>query len=352
MCSWREPLAAAAALLLGSAAHAFDGVGRPATPEELRAWDIDVRPDFQGLPRGSGSVQRGQEIWDAKCTSCHGTFGESNEFFTPLVGGTTAEDSKRGRVAALANPAYPQRTTLMKAAHVSTLFDYIRRAMPWNAPRSLSDDETYAVLAYFLHLGDLVPADFVLDQDTIRAVQERMPNRNGMTREHGLWDVKGKPDVRARACMKDCAPPARVVSSVPDFARNSHGNLAEQHRTLGPVRGADTTRPAGAARVTTASAAVAVPSSVPGKANGGGGAALARASGCLACHDVQAKRLGPSFRELAARYEKDEGAPARLASKVRSGSQGAWGPVPMPPQPQVADGDVEALVKWMLEGAQ
>ena len=348
MCSWREPLAAAA-LLLASAAHAVEGVGRPATPDEIRAWDIDVRPDFTGLPRGAGSVQRGQEIWDAKCASCHGTFGESNEVFPPLVGGTTAKDVERGRVAALADPAYPHRTTLMKAPHLSTLFDYIRRAMPWNAPRSLSDDDTYAVLAYLLHLGDLVPADFVLDQDSVRAVQARLPNRDGMTRDHGLWEVKGKPDVRARACMKDCGPPARVVSSVPDFARSSHGNLAEQHRTFGPVRGADTTRPAGSR--TTAAASAPAPAQAPAPGKGGGGLPLARASGCLACHDVQAKRLGPSFRELASRYGRDAGAPARLASKVRGGSQGAWGPVPMPPQPQVAEADAEALVRWVLEGA-
>ena len=65
-------------------------VGRTATPAEIAAWDIDVRPDFKGLPKGSGSVAKGQEVWEAKCASCHGIFGESNEVFTPLVGGTTA----------------------------------------------------------------------------------------------------------------------------------------------------------------------------------------------------------------------------------------------------------------------
>src|SRR5262252_589804 len=75
-----------------AAGMTYEGVGRPATPAEIAAWDIDVRPDFKGLPPGSGSVQQGQKVWDAKCASCHGTFGESNEVFTPLVGGTTAED--------------------------------------------------------------------------------------------------------------------------------------------------------------------------------------------------------------------------------------------------------------------
>src|SRR5437868_14134062 len=82
----------------------FPGVGRPATPAEIAAWDIDVRPDFKGLPPGSGSVAEGQKVWDAKCASCHGTFGESNEVFTPLVGGPTTPDVKTGRVAALTKP--------------------------------------------------------------------------------------------------------------------------------------------------------------------------------------------------------------------------------------------------------
>jgi len=133
----RVAIAAAALLLAGPSvlqAGSFPGVGRAATPAEIRAWDIDVRPDFQGLPAGHGSVAQGQEIWDAKCATCHGTFGESNEVFTPLVGGTTADDVKTGRVRSLTDPSVA-RTTFMKLSTVSTLWDYVRRAMPWNAPR-------------------------------------------------------------------------------------------------------------------------------------------------------------------------------------------------------------------------
>ena len=89
----------------------FEGIGREATANELTAWDIDVRPDFKGLPKGSGSVEDGMNIWDAQCASCHGAFGESAEVFGPLVGGTTIEDQKTGRVASLTNPAQPQRST-------------------------------------------------------------------------------------------------------------------------------------------------------------------------------------------------------------------------------------------------
>src|SRR6478736_8405522 len=101
----------------------FPGIGRSATPAEVKAWDIDVRPDFKGLPKGSGSVAKGQDVWEARCASCHGVFGESNEVFNPLVGGTTADDIKTGRVASLKPGGYPGRTTLMKVSHVSTLWD-------------------------------------------------------------------------------------------------------------------------------------------------------------------------------------------------------------------------------------
>lgn len=226
-----------------AAAARFPGIGRPATPAEVSAWDIDVRPDFTGLPKGQGSVEQGQGIWDSRCAMCHGTFGESNEVFTPVVGNTTSNDLQTGRVASLIDNKTPQRTTLMKVATVSTLWDYIYRAMPWYAPRSLTVDETYAVLAYILNLGEIVPDDFVLSHDTIRTVQRRMPNRNGMTRQHGLWTVDGKPDVQGESCMSDCRPFVVIGSVLPDYARNAHGNLAEQNRRWGPFRGVDTTRP-------------------------------------------------------------------------------------------------------------
>ena len=134
----------------------YPGIGRAATAKEIRAWDIDVRPDFKGLPKGSGSVNAGQDFWEAKCAPCHGVFGESNEVFSPLVGGTTKEDVQSGRVARLNDATFPGRTTLMKVATVSTLWDYINRAMPWSAPKSLSSDEVYAVTAYLLNMGGVL----------------------------------------------------------------------------------------------------------------------------------------------------------------------------------------------------
>ena len=95
----------------------------------------------------------------------------------------------------------------MKVPTISTLFDYIQRAMPWTEPKSLKPDEVYAILAYLLNLADVVPAGFVLSDENIRDVQNLMPNRNGMSSDHGLWPGRGmgnggKPDVSNVACMK------------------------------------------------------------------------------------------------------------------------------------------------------
>lgn len=225
-----------------TAEDAFRGIGRPATQSEIRAWDIDVRADFTGLPKGSGSVKHGGQVWDAKCASCHGTFGESNSFSPPIAGGTTSRDIEVGRVAALLVPD-EALTTLMKLSALSTLWDYINRAMPWEAPKSLSVEDVYAVSAYILYLGDIVPEDMVLSDTNIAAVQKRLPNRNGLTQSHGLWKVNGKPDVRNLRCMKNCAVEANVASQLPAHARSLQGNLATQNRRIGGVRGVRTEPP-------------------------------------------------------------------------------------------------------------
>jgi cytochrome c len=368
--------AAASCTLL--AAPPYANVGRTATPQEVAAWDIDVRPDFKGLPKGSGSVVKGMEVWEGKCASCHGTFGESNEVFTPIVGGTTREDVKSGRVASLRDNKQPQRTTMMKVATVSTLWDYINRAMPWTAPKSLTTEEVYAVTAYILNMAEVLPDDFVLSDQNIAEVQGRMPNRNGMTQAHGMWDAKGKPDVRSTACMTNCGD-VKLRSELPAAARNVHGDLSAQNRSFGAVRGVDTTKPAwqlalaakasvpgmSAASVATAApagaaggqpasaAAAAAAAPAPGAAKAApGGMALAKQNACLACHGVGNKIVGPALRDIAAKYKGDAAAAQRLAAKVKSGSSGAWGPVPMPAQSHLKDEDIAAMVGWILDGAK
>ena len=307
----------------------FPGIARPATPAEIRAWDIDVRPDFKGLPPGSGSVAQGQKLWDGRCAQCHGTFGESNEVFQPLVGGTTADDIRTGHAKALVTGG-EARTTIMKLATISTLWDYIHRAMPWNAPKSLSTDDVYAAVAYLLNLADIVPTDFVLSDRNIAEVQQRLPNRNGLTRDHGLGDVKGKPDTRNVACMKDCPTGEHVASSLPDGAAGTHGDLSEQQRTVGPTRGA---RDAKAHAVKTAPLAPAD---------------LARAKGCFACHAIDQAVVGPSFSDVASRYRGQADAESKLVRKIRIGGAGAWGATPMPAQAELAEADAAALVRWVV----
>jgi hypothetical protein len=228
---------------VGSAhAEKFSRIGRAATPSEIAAWNIDVRPDFQGLPRGSGSVAQGEKIWVARCASCHGEFAESPSVFPPLVGGTTRADIERGRVAGLAAVSENSKTTIMKLATVSTLFDYIRRAMPFDAPKSLKVDEVYAVTAFMLNLADLVPADYVLNEKNMSEVQQRMPNRDGNTMAHGMLDVRGKPDVSGKECMRDCPIDTNAILLLPSTVNGLNGNLADQNRPYGSIRGIETRR--------------------------------------------------------------------------------------------------------------
>ena len=341
---------------IGAAAYA--GIGRAATPREVAAWDIDVRPDFKGLPAGAGSVAKGMEVWEGKCASCHGIFGESNEVFSPLVGGTTAKDIATGRVARLTDSGFPGRTTLMKVSSLSTLWDYINRAMPWNAPKSLTVEEVYAVTAYLLNMGGVLPDSFVLSDRNMADVQARLPNRHGMNTTHGLWPGKGmgnggKPDVQGVACMANCEAETRVASFLPDFARNNHGNLSEQQRRVGPQRGADTTRPApaSAAAVVAAAAATATPVALAPGSSGAAALALASKHTCTACHGAESKIVGPGFKQIASRYAGRADAQAYLADKIKGGGQGVWGPIPMPPQ-SLPDNDVKALAAWLASGAK
>jgi cytochrome c len=291
-------------------------IGRAATPAEVKAWDIDVRGDFKGLPKGSGSVSAGADLWDAKCSSCHGAFGESNSVFTPIVGGTSKKDIETGRVYFLSHPGYTHRTTLMKASKLSSIWDYIHRAMPWNAPKSLSNDDVYALVAYILNLGEIVPADFTLSDQNIAQVQEKLPNRFGHEFYKDMWLVRGKGDVVNPLCMTNCPTEGTIESSLPDGARNSNGNIAEQVRPFGPARGTDTSVAArtdkvgigepvdgalSASTITTQPAAsgAATKPAAPTAPGTPAGLALVQASGCTACHAVASKVLGPAFQDVS-----------------------------------------------------
>ena len=141
-------------------------LGRPATPEEIAKVDISIPPDGKGLPPGSGSVAQGAQVFAAKCSVCHGANAE----------GTPSGDRLVGGVGTLAS-ANPVKTVSSYWPYATTLFDYIRRAMPLTNPQSLQNDEAYAVVAYILSIDNIVLKDAVLDAQSLPKVQ--MPNRSG-----------------------------------------------------------------------------------------------------------------------------------------------------------------------------
>jgi mono/diheme cytochrome c family protein len=161
-------LAGAIALAIVSPARAYD-FGRPATPDEIALWDIDVRPDGKGLPPGNGTVAQGKQVFADNCAACHGDNG---------VGGI--RDRLVGGIGTLASDA-PVKTVGSFWPYATTLFDYIHRAMPYQAPGSLSNDDTYAVAAYIFHLNGILPADGKLGRDSLPKI--KMPNRDGFVPE-------------------------------------------------------------------------------------------------------------------------------------------------------------------------
>jgi mono/diheme cytochrome c family protein len=153
--------------------------GRPATPQEVKGWDIDVSPDGAGLPPGHGDVQQGEAIFAEKCASCHGPHGEGKPM-DRLVGGMgTLRDKK------------PEKTVGSFWPYATTLFDFVRRAMPLNAPQSLRPDEVYAVSAYVLFLNGIVAQDTTLDADSLAKI--KMPNRDGFVSAYPTLGASPKP---------------------------------------------------------------------------------------------------------------------------------------------------------------
>lgn len=160
------------------------GLGRAATPAEIKGWDLDGKPDGSGLPPGQGSVAAGKQVYEKQCASCHGATG---------TGGTAA--ALVGGIGSL-SAARPVQTVGSFWPYATTLFDYTRRAMPWDKPNSLSADEVYAVTAYVLNMNKIVPADAVMNAQTLPAV--RMPNRDGFIH------ADNAPKPVAPRCMSNC----------------------------------------------------------------------------------------------------------------------------------------------------
>lgn len=159
--------------------------GRAMSEADIAAWNIDIRTsDGRGLPAGRGTVAEGKKIYDAKCLACHGANAKGGPVYGPMVGGINSFKTDKRLVTP--GSMYP---------YAPILFDYTRRAMPMDAPQTLTANEVYALSAYLLHLNGLVPADAVMDQNSLPRV--RMPNRDGFIRDD-------RPDARAVRCMTNC----------------------------------------------------------------------------------------------------------------------------------------------------
>ena len=159
---------AAALVLASTAAFAADApkFGKPISEQDAAAWDISIAPDGKGLPEGSGTPAQGALIYAGKCAACHGDKGE---------GGTGPR--LFGGIGTLKAPQQPVQTVGSYWPYATMVFDFVRRAMPWDRPKSLTNDEVYASVAYILSLNGLMKDGEILDKESIMKVQ--MPNRDG-----------------------------------------------------------------------------------------------------------------------------------------------------------------------------
>ncbi|KEJ89527.1 c-type cytochrome [Sulfitobacter donghicola] len=190
------------------------GLGRTALPEEIAAWDGDVSPDGTGLPAGSGDAIDGEEIFADKCAACHGDFAEGIDNWPKLAGGADTLDHED-----------PLKTVGSYWPYLSTAFDYIKRSMPYGDAGTLTDDETYAIVAYILYSNDMIDDDFVLSKETFFDVE--MPNAEGFIlddraeTEYAQWS--GEP------CMENCkSEPVKVTmrAMVLDVTPEEEGDAA------------------------------------------------------------------------------------------------------------------------------
>ncbi|WP_187431899.1 hypothetical protein ROLI_041330 [Roseobacter fucihabitans] len=199
-------LLAALAFTAGPVMAETFGLGRPALPEEIAAWDGDIRPDGTGLPKGSGDALIGEEIFAEQCAACHGDFAEGIGNWPKLAGGADTLDHDD-----------PLKTVGSYWPYLTTAYDYIKRSMPYGNAGTLSDDEVYATLAYILYSNDLIPDDFILSDETLLDVE--MPNAEGFIiddraeTEYAQWSdapcmekCKSAVNITMRAMVLDVTP--------------------------------------------------------------------------------------------------------------------------------------------------
>lgn len=190
------------------------GLGRPALPEEVAAWNLDVSPDGTGLPEGSGDVLTGEEIYLEQCAACHGDFAEGLDNWPALSGGEGTLDRED-----------PEKTIGSYWPYLSTVWDYIQRSMPFGNAQILTPDDTYAITAYLLYSNGLVEDDFVLSNENFTEVQ--MPNADGF-----IEDDRAETEYSAfsaEPCMENCKDSVEITmhASVLDVTPGGEEEAAE-----------------------------------------------------------------------------------------------------------------------------
>lgn len=268
------------------------GLGRDAYAEEIAAWDVDILPDGRGLPVGSGDAITGEEVFYDYCASCHGDFAEGVDNWPVLAGGfDTLGDED------------PVKTVGSYWPHLSTVWDYVNRSMPFGAAQTLTADEVYAITAYILYSNDLVDDDFVLSNENFAEFE--MYNADGFViddrpeMEYAEWS--------AEPCMENCKETVEVtmrsvflVETPPEGGSSSEMN----HATLEGIPSFTADGPSfipAAATPAPETAAVAEPEPQPEPEAAGGDAALIAAgekvfSKCKSCHQIGSNarnRSGP-----------------------------------------------------------
>lgn len=206
----------------GTAAVQPLGLGRPALPEEIAAWNLDVSPDGTGLPDGSGDVMTGEGIYLEQCAACHGDFAEGLDNWPSLSGGIGTLDRD-----------HPEKTIGSFWPHLSTVWDYIHRSMPFGNAQILTPDETYAITAYLLYANDLVEDDFVLSKENFTGVQ--MPNADGF-----IVDDRAEteyPGFSTEPCMQNCKDSVEITmhASVLDVTPGNEGEATQDAAEHAPA---------------------------------------------------------------------------------------------------------------------
>jgi cytochrome c len=260
------------------------GLGRVALPEEIAAWDVDVRPDGSGLPEGSGNAIDGEPIFEENCAVCHGSFAEGVDNWPKLAGGdgTLADED-------------PLKTVGSYWPYLSTVWDYVHRSMPFGNAQSLSADEVYAITAYILYSNDLIEDDFELSKASFLEVE--MPNAGNFIvddraeTEYSLW--------RAEPCMENCKDDVQITmrATVLDVTPEEEGGTDEAAAA-----------PAVADTVVVAAAEPAATESAPAAADAVDLALIAAGEKvfgkCKSCHQVgegAKNRSGPHLNGVVGR---------------------------------------------------